>query len=114
MTMWRASGSIMAVRRSSIGLHLVLHCRRLRSSDRNWRDLPFVPALCRADALSLLLERHLRIGDNVSLRGHVERNTRRQIPMLKRDWDLVVTRAHVPRFQNWLRRRFVRSDIADD
>lgn len=97
----------MALGRSSIGLHLVLHCRTLKAADRRWNDLPFVPMLCRDDALSHALERHLRVGDAVMLDGQVERNTRRQLPMLRRDWDLVATRAHVPRIQNWFRRRLV-------
>lgn len=100
----------MALGRSSIGLHLVLHCSTLRAADRSWNDLPFVPMLCRDRALSHALEHHLRVGDVVALSGHVERNTRRQMPMLRRDWDLVATRANLPRVQNWLRRRLLRND----
>lgn len=109
MASWRASGLVLALRRSGLGLHLVLQCQLLEAGRHGWRDVAFVPVLCSDHRLAARLERTLGEGDLIHLWGDVAPCTRTQIPELRRDWDLVVTRARIPRLLNWTRRRLTRT-----
>lgn len=107
MASWRASGLVLALRRSGLGLHLVLQCQLLEAGGHGWRDLAFVPVLCSDHRLAARLERTSREGDLIHLWGNVALCPRPQIPQLRRDWDLIATGARIPRLLNWTRRRIM-------
>lgn len=96
------------MRRSSLGLHLVLHCQTLEAERQHWRDVSLIPMICNDHALAERMERALREGDCVHLSGYIAPCRRAQIPELKRDWDLVVTGGRIPHLRNWLHRRLTR------
>lgn len=104
MAEWRASGRVCAIRRVAHGLHLVLKCRYVELFDRRHLDLCFAPCLCKHDALSLRLERALRVHDAVALSGRIERCERPIHPLIAHDWNLIVTRASAPLLLNLLHR----------
>lgn len=108
---WRASGLVLALRRSGLGLHLVLQCQLLEAGRHRWRNVAFVPVLCPDHSLAAPLERTSREGDLIHLRGYVALCTRPQIPELRRDWDLIVTGARIPRLLNWTPRRIMRRSL---
>lgn len=104
MADWRIHGNVMAKQRSSYGLHMVLFARRIEFDGFVRRNMPYLLVLCPAGALSALLDSQLRVRDLVHATGITEPRTRPQSPLIKRDWDMIVTEARVPRFSNFCRR----------
>jgi hypothetical protein len=118
MPIWRIYGHVMAKRRSSHGLHLVLHGRRIEFYGFRRRNVPYLLVLCTDCALSDALEARLRVYDLVRVAGVIEPRTRPQSPIIKRDWDMIVTEARVPRLSNFCRRLWAcpsqRDPVEDD
>ncbi len=117
MADWRIYGRVMAKRRSSYGLHIVLFARRIEFDGFHRRNMPYLLVLCPAGTLSASLDSQLRVHDLVHITGVTEPRTRPQSPVIKRDWDMIVTEARVPRFSNLCRRLWARPppcDSADD
>src|SRR5215813_4459406 len=65
MPRWRASGVVCAMRRSALGLHLVLKCTGLQVERSRRDDVCFAPCLCREAGLNRRLERELEAGSLV-------------------------------------------------
>lgn len=117
MADWRIYGRVMAKQRSSYGLHIVLFARRIEFDGFHRRNMPYLLVLCPTGALSASLESQLRMHDLVHVAGVTEPRTRPQSPIIKRDWDMIVTEARVPRFSNFCRRLWSRPPLyesADD
>ncbi len=104
MPVWRIHGHVMAKRRSSYGLHIVLHARWIEFHGFHRRNMPYLLVLCPAGAPSASLDRQLRLQDLVHVAGVIEPRTRPQSPIIQRDWDMMVTEANVPRLSNFCRR----------
>ena len=104
MAVWRIHGHVMAKKRSSYGLHIVLHARWIAFNGFCRRNMPYLLVLCPAGALSASLDGQLRVHDLVHVAGVIEPRTRAQSPIIKRDWDMIVTEAHVPHLSNFCRR----------
>lgn len=104
MAVWRIYGHVMAKQRSSYGLHMVLFARRIEFDGFHRRNMPYLLVLCPAGTLSASLDRQLRVHNLVHVAGVTEPRTRPQSPIIKRDWDMIVTEARVPRFWNFCRR----------
>lgn len=113
MSVWRIHGHVMAKRRSSYGLHIVLHARYIEFDGFHRRNMPYLLVLCPAGALSASLDLQLRVHDLVHVAGVTEPRTRPQSPIIKRDWEMIVTEAHVPRFSNFCRRLWTRPPAHD-
>jgi hypothetical protein len=107
MLVWRAHGRVTAKRQSSCGTHIVLHATRLEFCGVHRRNVPYLLILCTKAALVAALEARLREGDLVHLAGVIEPRTRPKSPIIKRDWDVIVIEAKIPRLSN-LRRRLLR------
>lgn len=113
MADWRVYGRVMATLRSSYGFHMVVHAKRMRFGRFHGRDVPYLPFLCRDPALSQTLETQIRVSDRVHIAGVIEPRTRPQSPIIKRDWDMIVTEARVLRFSNFFRRLWARPSPRD-
>lgn len=116
MADWRINGRVMATLRSRYGLHMVVHARTMEFRRFHGRDVPYIPVLCRHSPLSDMLERQLQIRDRIRLFGMIEPRTRPPSPIIKWDWEMIVTEAHIPRLSNCIRRltRLRRDEYADD
>jgi hypothetical protein len=120
MTDWRIYGHVMATLRSSYGFHMVLHARRMMFRGFHGRDIPYVLVLCPDACLGETLEAHLRTYDHVHIAGVNEPRSRPQSPIFKRDWEMIVTEARIPRVSNYCRRLWTwrlllkRGDDAED
>jgi hypothetical protein len=114
MSDWRAYGRVMAMRRSSDGLRLVLDSRRMEFNSFHSRERQFPLMRCADAALCDQLEAELRVGDLAHMAGTTAPITRPQSHWLKRDWELIVTRARVPRFLNSWRRIWMQALEADN
>ena len=117
MADWRIHGHVMAKQRSGYGLHIVLFARRIEFDGFVRRNMPYLLVLCPAGALSASLDSQLRVHDLVHVAGVTEPRARPQSPIIKRDWDMIVTEARVPRISNFCRRLWARPrprDSADN
>ncbi|MCR6644916.1 MAG: hypothetical protein NVV62_10600 [Terricaulis sp.] len=108
MAGWSIHGHVMGKQRSSHGLHIVLFARRIEFNGFKRRNMPYLLVLCPAGAMSAALDSQLRLCDMVYLAGVTEPRTRPQSPIIQRDWDMIVTEAHVPSFSNFCRRLWAR------
>lgn len=113
MADWRIHGLVMAKQRSSYGLHIVLFARRIEFNGFHRRNMPYLLVLCPTGALSAALDSQLRLRDMVYLAGVTEPRTRPQSPIIERDWDMIITKARVPRFSNFCRRLWTRPPLCD-
>lgn len=113
MADWRIYGRVMAKKRSSYGLHIVLFARRIEFDGFHRRNMPYLLVLCPAGTLSASLDSQLRVHDLVHAAGVTQPRTRPQSPVIKRDWDMIVTEARVPRFSNFCRRSWARPPPCD-
>jgi|CXWL01.1.fsa_nt_gi hypothetical protein len=113
MADWRIHGHVMAKQRSSYGLHIVLFARWIEFDGFNRRNMPYLLVLCPTGALSAVLDSQLRLRDVVYVAGVTESRTRPQSPIIKRDWEMVVTEARVPSFSNFCRRLWTRPRPCD-
>jgi hypothetical protein len=113
MAVWRIHGHVMAKHRSSYGLHIVLFARRIEFNDFHRRNMPYLLVLCPDSALSASLDSQLRMHDLVHVAGVTEPRTRPQSPIIKRDWDMIVTEARVASFSNFSRRLWTRAFARD-
>lgn len=113
MADWRIHGHVMAKHRSSYGLHIVLFARWIEFDGFNRRNLPYLLVLCPTGTLSAALDSQLRLRDMVHVAGVTEPRTRPQSPIIQRDWDMIVIEARIPRFSNFCRRLWTRSQLHD-
>ncbi|MBY0567335.1 MAG: hypothetical protein K2P70_08490 [Hyphomonadaceae bacterium] len=113
MADWRIHGHVMAKQRSSYGLHIVLFARQIEFNGFHRRNMPYLLVLCPPGALCTSLDSQLRVRDLVYVAGVSEPRTRPQSPILERDWDMILTEAHIPRFSNFCRRWWTRPPPGD-
>ena len=113
MAEWRIHGHVMAKLRSSYGLHIVLFARRIEFNGFHRRNMPYLLVLCPPGALCASLDSQLHVRDLVRVAGITEPRTRPQGPIIDREWDMIVTKALVPRFSNFCRRLWTRPRPCD-
>ena len=113
MADWRIHGHVMAKQRSSYGLHIVLFARRIEFNGFHRRNMPYLLVLCPPGTLCASLDSRLRLRDLVHVAGVTEARTRPQSAIMERDWDMIVTKAHVPSFSNFCRRVWTRPRPCD-
>ncbi len=113
MAEWRIHGHVMAKQRSSYGLHIVLFARRIEFDGFHRRNMPYLLVLCPTGVLSAALDPQLRLRDVVYVAGVTESRTRPQSPIIKRDWEMIVTEARVPSFSNFCQRLWTRPRPCD-
>jgi hypothetical protein len=114
MSDWHVYGRVMAMRRSSDGLRLVLDSRRMEFNTFHSSARQFPLMRCPDAALCDQLESQLRVGDLAHMAGTTAPITRPQSHWLKRDWEMIVTEARVPRLLNAWRRICMRPLETDD